>query len=82
MDFNDFDVAASESQHAYRDHRLRSFIRHARIPPERAAEFWTRAMSLVEDFDRLPRSGDTTYGFVLGVYPIPGYPALPDPSKE
>ena len=82
LDFNDFDVAASESQAAYESHQLWSFIRHARIPRERAAEFWRRGMDLVQEFERLPRSGDTTYGFVAGVYPIPDYPALPDPEKK
>lgn len=77
LDFNDFDVAAQESQSAYQAHRLWSFIRHARIPPDRAAEFWTQVMALVHEFDRLPRSGDTAYGFVVGLYPIPDYPMLP-----
>jgi len=77
LDFNDFDVAAKESQQAYQAHQLRSFIRHARIPPERAAEFWAEAMALVHEFDRLPRSGTTAYGFVVGIYPIPDYPMLP-----
>jgi DNA-binding transcriptional ArsR family regulator len=81
LDFNDFDVAAREAQAAYQAHRLWSFIRHARIPPERAAEFWGEAMALVREFDRLPRSGDTSYGFVVGIYPIPDYPALPDPER-
>jgi hypothetical protein len=26
----------------------------------------------------LPRSGRTTHGFVIGIYPIPGYPTLPE----
>lgn len=82
LDFNDFDVAARESQHAYQDHRLWSFIRHARIPPERADEFWARARALVQEFDRLPRSGDETFGFVLGIYPVPDYPLLPDPDSQ
>lgn len=81
LDFNDFDVAAQESHQAYQAHQLWSFIRHARIPPERAAEFWTRAMALVHEFDRLPRSGTTAYGFVLGIYPIADYPVLPEPEK-
>jgi len=81
LDFNDFDVAARESQPAYQSHRLWSFIRHARIPPERAAEFWTEAMKLVHEFDRLPREGDTAYGFALGIYPIPDYPVLADPAE-
>jgi DNA-binding transcriptional ArsR family regulator len=80
LDFNDFDVAATESQQAYQAHRLRSFIRHARIPPERAAEFWTKAMTLVQEFDRLPRSGKLAHGFVVGIYPIPDYPVLPEPE--
>ena len=82
LDSNDFDLAARESQAAYESHRLWSFIRHARIPPERAAEFWARGMELVQEFERLPRSGDTTYGFVAGVYPIPDYPMLPDPDES
>ena len=81
LDFNDFEVAANESQAAYRSHQLRSFIRHARIPPERVGEFWTQVMGLVHAFDRLPRSGDTACGFVIGVYPIPDYPVLPDPEE-
>jgi DNA-binding transcriptional ArsR family regulator len=81
LDFNDFEVAATESRAAYLDHRLWSFIRHARIPPQRAAEFWERAMALVHEFDRLPRSGGSTYGFVVGVYPIPDYPTLPAPKS-
>jgi DNA-binding transcriptional ArsR family regulator len=80
LDFNDFDVAAQESQASYQSHRLWSFIRHARIPPELVSEFWTKVMSLVQDFDRLPRSGDTAYGFVVGIYPIPDYPMLPEPK--
>jgi DNA-binding transcriptional ArsR family regulator len=81
LDFNDFDVAAQESQTAYHAHRLWSFIRHARIMPEQATEFWTQVMALVQDFDRLPRSGDTAYGFVVGLYPIPDYPMLPSPGE-
>lgn len=77
LDFNDFEVAAKESESAYQAHRLWSFIRHARIQPERAAEFWTQVMALVQEFDRLPRSGDTAYGFVVGIYPITDYPVLP-----
>lgn len=81
LDFNDFEVAAKESEAAYLAHRLSSFIRHARIPPGRAAEFWKRVMALVHDFDKIPRSGDTTYGFVVGIYPISDYPSLPEPEE-
>jgi DNA-binding transcriptional ArsR family regulator len=81
LDFNDFEVAAQESQGAYEAHRLWSFIRHARIPPERAGEFWTQAIALVHQFDRLRREGDTAYGFVVGLYPIADCPMLPDPEE-
>ena len=82
LDFNDFEVAASESKAAYQQHRLWSFIRHARIPPERASEFWERVVPLVHEFDQLPRSGDTAYGFVVGIYPVSDYPTLPDPEAS
>lgn len=77
-DFNDFEIAAEESVAAYRSRRLRSFIRHARISEGRAAAFWDGVVQLIHDFDRLPRSGDTTYGFTVGLYPIPDYPTLPE----
>jgi hypothetical protein len=81
LDFNDFEVAAAESREAYLDHRLWSFIRHARISTQRASEFWEGVMALVQDFDRLPRSGDTAYGFVVGIYPVADYPTLPEPDE-
>ena len=78
-DFNDFEVAARESESAYRDGKLWGFIRHARITEEQAAAFWERMAALVEEFDRLPRSGDTLYGFAVGVYPT-DLPTLPGTS--
>src|SRR5262249_44146106 len=68
-DFNDFEVAAGESAAAYRDGKLWGFIRHARITDAQALEFWERMAELVADFDQLPRSGETVYGFAVGVYP-------------
>ena len=76
-DFNDFEVAARESAEAYRDGKLWGFIRHARISETQASEFWERMAELVTEFDRLPRSGDTMYGFAVGVYPT-DFPTLPD----
>jgi len=76
-DFNDFEVAAEESVAAYDAGLMRSFIRHARIPEEQAAEFWQRVDQVIHEFDRLPRSGDTVYGFTVGLYPMPDYPTLP-----
>ncbi|HZD86900.1 MAG TPA: helix-turn-helix domain-containing protein [Gaiellaceae bacterium] len=75
-DFNDFEVAARESAAAYRDGKLWGFIRHARISEAQASEFWERMTELVAEFDRLPRTGDTVYGFALGVYPT-DLPTLP-----
>jgi DNA-binding transcriptional ArsR family regulator len=82
QDFNDFEVAAKESVAAYDAGHLRSLIRHARIPDERAAEFWTRIAQTIAEFDRLPRSGDIAYGFVVGLYPMPDYPTLPPPKPD
>ena len=75
-DFNDFEVAAGESATAFRDGKLWGFIRHARISEEQASEFWERMAELVTEFDELPRSGDTVYGFAVGVYPT-DQPVLP-----
>ena len=75
-DFNDFEVAAGESADAFRNGKLWGFIRHARITEEQASEFWERMAELVAEFDRLPRSGDTMYGFAAGVYPT-DQPTLP-----
>src|SRR3954447_19821639 len=75
-DFNDFEVAARESAAAFRDGQLWGFIRHARLSETQASEFWERMAELVAEFDRLPRSGDTMYGFAVGVYPT-DYPTLP-----
>lgn len=80
-DFNDFEVAARESAAAYRDGKLWGFIRHARISETQASEFWERMAELVAEFDRLPRSGDTMYGFAIGVYPT-DHPTLPGSTDE
>jgi DNA-binding transcriptional ArsR family regulator len=76
-DFNDFEVAAGESAAAFRDGKLWGFLRHARISEAQASEFWQRMADLVTEFDRLPRSGETMYGFAVGVYPT-DQPTLPD----
>jgi DNA-binding transcriptional ArsR family regulator len=81
-DFNDFEVAAKESVAAYEAGQLRSFIRHARVADEHVATFWDRVEQLIHDFDGLPRSGDTVYGFTVGAYPMREYPTLPPPADE
>jgi len=75
-DFNDFEVAARESSQAYQDGKLWGFIRHARITEAQASDFWERMAELIAEFDRLPRSGATMYGFAIGVYPT-DQPTLP-----
>jgi DNA-binding transcriptional ArsR family regulator len=75
-DFNDFEVAARESAAAHEDGKLWGFIRHARISEAQVSEFWERMAELVTEFDRLPRSGETVYGFAVGVYPT-DHPTLP-----
>jgi DNA-binding transcriptional ArsR family regulator len=77
-DFNDFEVAARESVAAFRDGKLWGFIRHARISEEQASAFWERMAELIAEFDRLPRSGETMYGFAVGIYPTE-HPTLPAP---
>lgn len=78
-DFNDFEVAARESRPAFERGELWGFIRHARIEERQVAEFWDEMAALVERFDRLPRSGETVYGFAVGIYPAehPSLPAQP-----
>ena len=75
-DFNDFEVAAHESVPAFHEGRLWGFIRHARISEDQASQFWDRMAALVDEFDRLPRSGETVYGFAVGIYPT-AHPMLP-----
>ena len=68
-DFNDFEVAARDSATAYQDGKLWGFIRHARISEAQVSAFWERMAELVAEFDQLPRSGETVYGFAVGIYP-------------
>jgi DNA-binding transcriptional ArsR family regulator len=78
-DFNDFEVAAAESATAFRDGKLWGFLRHARISEAEASEFWERMAQLATEFEQLPRSGETMYGFAVGVYPT-DQPTLPETS--
>lgn len=74
-------IAAHKSQTAHEADQLRALMRRARVPPEKAAEFWERVMELTLEFGEIPRSGDTVYAFVAGLYPT-DYPALPDPEPD
>ncbi len=73
--------AATESGPAHDADSLRAIHRHARIPHERAAEFWEKVFDLTREFSALPRSGDTAYAFVAGLYPT-SYPSLPVPDED
>ena len=75
-DFNDFEVAARESATAFEQGKLWGFIRHARISEEQASQFWDHMAELVDEFDRMPRSGEAMYGFAIGIYPT-DHPTLP-----
>ncbi len=78
---NALSVAAAESVPAHEADRLRSILRHARIPREDAAEFWERVKVLASEFAQVRRTGDTVYGFAAGLYPT-DYPTLPAPKDE
>jgi DNA-binding transcriptional ArsR family regulator len=74
-------IAAHKSQPAHEADQLRAILRRARIPADRAAEFWDRVLELTNEFGRIPRSGDTVHAFVAGLFPT-DYPALPDRDEE
>jgi DNA-binding transcriptional ArsR family regulator len=74
-------LAAAEAASAHEADDLRAILRHVRIPRERAKEFWERVVPIVREFARLPRSGDTVYGFVVGLYPT-DHPTLPESDDE
>jgi DNA-binding transcriptional ArsR family regulator len=73
--------AAAEAIPAQAADELRATLRHARIPEERAREFWAHVLTLAQEFARLPRSGDTVYGFAVGLYPT-DHPTLPDKGDD
>ncbi len=58
---------------------MRSTLRHVRIAPEHADEFFDRVARLADEFTMLPRSGNTVFGFVAAVYRT-DHPSLPEPS--
>jgi DNA-binding transcriptional ArsR family regulator len=72
-------VAAANSRPAHEADQLRAILRRARIPNERAAEFWERVMALVQEYGQIPRSGEMVFAFVAGLYPNE-YPSLPEPD--
>lgn len=81
MCVNQLSVAASESVPAHEADTLYTSRRHARIPKERASEFWRRVDALIVDFSELPRGGETVYAFVAGLYPT-DHPTLRPSDDE
>jgi DNA-binding transcriptional ArsR family regulator len=73
------DFLADAQTEALRIDGMRSTLRHARIPAERAGEFFERVAHLAEEFTELERGGDTVFGFVAAVYPT-AHPTLPEPT--
>ena len=56
-------------------------LRHARIPEDRAEEFFERVVGLAEAFTGLPRDGDIVFGFVAAIYPT-DQPTLPEDEHQ
>ena len=52
-------------------------LRRIRLSEEDAVRFAERIWELAEEFVALPRSGDTMYGLLAGIYPT-DHPVLPD----
>ena len=78
---NQLSTAAAEAAPAHEADDLRTVFRHARIPEARAKEFWARVLELAQEFAKLPRAGDTVWGFAAGLYPT-DHPTLPDADDE
>ncbi len=74
-------LAAAVAEARPSDTETRSTLRHARIAPERLAEFFDRVDALAEEFTKLPREGDVVYGFVAAAYPT-DHPTLPEPTDR
>jgi DNA-binding transcriptional ArsR family regulator len=75
-------IAAAESEPAHRADDLRANLRYSRIPTEQVEPFWRRVQELVDEFSRLPRTGERTWGFVTGLYPTTARPALPPGAPD
>jgi DNA-binding transcriptional ArsR family regulator len=78
---NSLSVAAGETRRAHAADELRAILRHARVPEDRAEELWQRILVIVQEFSRLPRSGETVFGLAAALYPT-DYPTLPDPEVD
>lgn len=57
-----------------------AYLRHARIPAERAHAWHDRLAALIDEFLEEPAEGDVTYALVVGLHPAPGL--RPESSPE
>ncbi len=55
-------------------------LRRIRLSEEAALVFAERIVALAEEFVSLPRSGDTVYGMLAGIYPT-DLPTLPEAGE-
>jgi len=70
---------ASQGEEELIHHTMISTLRYARIPNERAREWALRLGELSQEFVSEERSGDTTFGLLVALYPT-DRPHLPDPE--
>jgi len=78
---NSLSVVAVASKKKHETDTLYTSLRHVRITPQQASEFWRRVEALLREYSELPRTGDTVFGFVAGLYPT-DYPVLPAKEVE
>ncbi|MGO1174220.1 MAG: helix-turn-helix domain-containing protein [Actinomycetaceae bacterium] len=62
-------AAEADAVPAGRDDELQAALRYARVPAERAREWYHRLADLLVEFSSEPRDGDTTYGLAFTIYP-------------
>ncbi len=72
----EFSEAAADMS-GFTDSGALSALRYARIQESRAAEWVQRLVDLSDEFSGEERSGETTYGLVIGFYPT-DRPHLPN----
>ena len=59
----------------------RTTIRYARIPADRAEEWFQRVAELADEFATQPRGGEVVHGMVVGVFPTAWTP-LTGPDED
>jgi DNA-binding transcriptional ArsR family regulator len=75
------DDGAARARPAHPDEVAFTTLRHARLAPERLAEFVRRLDELAVEFASAPRGGARVHGLLLALYPT-DRPTLPEPAGE